>query len=439
MLISFTLIFVNSASAQNISNFQYLNPLPNSSYVSVSSNIIIRPGSKIDKASINNNLISVIGSRSGKHSGKIALSVDLKNLIFSPDKDFNTDEEVSVTLKNGLKNWTGYKIGGLTFKFHTCRNKNTEIPVKTLTEDNPNEIENEYSSVPDTALPVDLAKIFVKTYNNPSDGYIFLTPPPYIVIADNRGTPVFYRNIHGTPYDFDLQPDGELTYFKYPIDCYGLDSSLNIKRTFNVTNGFSNDVHDLRVLSNGNYFMFGKRNVTIDMSHYVEGGDTSARIIDGALQEFDSQDSLIFQWDALDHYNITDVDSNIDLTQPTIDFSHFNSVALETDSTVLISARNLDEITKVNLNTGDIIWRLGGKNNDFIFINDDLGFSRQHDIRKLSNGNISLFDNGNYHPVRVSSAVIYQLDEQNKTATLVRRITHRNIWTSTEGAVEETS
>ena len=85
----------------------------------------------------------------------------------------------------------------------------------------------------------------------------------------------------------------------------------------------------------------------------------------------------------------------------------------------------------------NIIWRLGGKNNQFTFINDNLGFSRQHDIRLFSTGDISLFDNGDYHPTQVSSAVEYKLDEANKTATLVRRIYHDNIYTNTEGSVQE--
>ena len=72
-----------------------------------------------------------------------------------------------------------------------------------------------------------------------------------------------------------------------------------------------------------------------------------------------------------------------------------------------------------NRNTGAIIWRLGGKNNQFSFINDTIGFSHQHAIRRLENGNISLFDNGNYHSPPFSRAIEYSLNENNKTATLV--------------------
>ena len=67
----------------------------------------------------------------------------------------------------------------------------------------------------------------------------------------------------------------------------------------------------------------------------------------------------------------------------------------------------MDEITKIDRQTGDIIWRLGGVNNEFTFLNDSLDFQHsiptpfcyQHDIRRLRNGNITIYDNGNYkHP-----------------------------------------
>jgi hypothetical protein len=292
-------------------------------------------------------------------------------------------------------------------------------------------------SIADTSLPSYLPHVNIDKSDNPSPGYFFLSPSPYLEIVDNEGTPVFYRYVGGEIYDFDLQPDGELTYFIYPVNCYGLDSSLNLVRIFNTTDGFTPDVHDLRVLPDGSYYIFGKRIVTMDMSKIVPGGNSDAQIIDGALQEYDPAGNLIFEWDALAHYNITDVDSELDLTQSQIDFSHFNAVEFDNDGNLLISARNLDEITKVDHNTGNIIWRLGGKNNQFTFINDNLGFSRQHDIRRFSNGDISLFDNGDYHPLQVSSAVEYKLDEVNKTATLVYRIFHDNIFTVTEGSVEE--
>jgi hypothetical protein len=80
----------------------------------------------------------------------------------------------------------------------------------------------------------------------------------------------------------------------------------------------------------------------------------------------------------------------------------------------------MDEITKINTANGNIIWRFGGKNNQFTFVNDTTGFSHQHDARRISNGHITLFDNGNYHTPHYSRAVEYSLNESSpKSATLI--------------------
>ena len=63
---------------------------------------------------------------------------------------------------------------------------------------------------------------------------------------------------------------------------------------------------------------------------------------------------------------------------------------------------------------------MGGPLNEFTFINDPLnGFNKQHDARRIENGNITLFDNGTQHNPMISRAVEYNIDEINKTATLV--------------------
>ena len=100
----------------------------------------------------------------------------------------------------------------------------------------------------------------------------------------------------------------------------------------------------------------------------------------------------------------------------------------------------MDEITKINRQTGEIIWRWGGlksRNNQFQFINDQRTFSHQHDIRRLENGNVTLYDNGNLHSPRYSRAVEYQLDETNKIATLVWDYKHEDaIYNSAQGNVD---
>jgi hypothetical protein len=83
---------------------------------------------------------------------------------------------------------------------------------------------------------------------------------------------------------------------------------------------------------------------------------------------------------------------------------------------LLISCRDISSVLKVDRNTGAVIWRLGGKSNQFNFTNDG-GFSYQHDIRRWPDGAITVFDNGNQHQPPLSRGVQYALDETTKTIT----------------------
>src|SRR4029078_6721284 len=85
----------------------------------------------------------------------------------------------------------------------------------------------------------------------------------------------------------------------------------------------------------------------------------------------------------------------------------------------------------------------GGLNNQFTFINDPDGISYQHDVKRISNGNITLFDNGNFHSTAFSSAKEYTLDETNKKATLVwsykRNVNGKNVFAKAMGSMQRLS
>ena len=255
--------------------------------------------------------------------------------------------------------------------------------------------------------------------------YIFLatttSSAPYIMIIDNNGTPIFSQKTNGGVYDFKPQPNGMLSYYDISMDGYYiLDENYNLIDSVRCLNGIETDIHELRILPNGNYLILGFDTHKVDMSRIVEGGRTSATIIGYVIQEIDKNKNVIFEWKTWDHFDITD--SYTDLKQGTIDVAHGNSIEVDYDGNFLVSFRNTQEVTKINRITGEILWRLGGKKNQFKFINDTLGFSWQHAARRLPNGNIILFDNGSRREPSVMSfsrALEYKIDEVNKTATLV--------------------
>ncbi|MCB0815049.1 MAG: aryl-sulfate sulfotransferase, partial [Flavobacteriales bacterium] len=133
--------------------------------------------------------------------------------------------------------------------------------------------------------------------------------------------------------------------------------------------------------------------------------------------ELDADEQLVWEWHLADHFDFLEVDP-ARLTNPNnVDWSHCNALELDTDGNILLSNRHFNSIIKVNRSTGEVMWSLGGVSNDFDFVGDP-GFWGQHDIRRLPNGHITLFDNGlaDTHPCR---GVEYALDEVAMTATPV--------------------
>jgi len=439
------------AQNTNIDKFQYLSPVPNSKLNSVETNIIIRFGDVFDNYNLNN-IITVIGSRSGRHSGKTTLAEKNKTLLFLPDKKFSDGEIVTVELNRNLKTILGKQIPYLQYTFETSKiDLNAKLksnPQKYLklffpdlySKKNISNLENTDTqkgitrksyTIQKDSLPEDFPIATIDTFNNPTPGYIFYAPfsfpsflPNYLIIADNYGIPIFYRKIPiGNNFDFKKQTTGVLTYFNTEYNqFYVMDSSYNLIDTLQMKNGQTADIHELIITKNNHALMMDYDLQPIAMDTVIQGGNPNANVLGLVIQELDENKNVVFQWRSWDHFKITDATYDVNLTNATIDYVHGNAIEVDNDGNILISSRNLDEITKISRETGDIIWRMGGeycKNNQFTFINDPVGFSHQHDIRRLPNGNITLFDNGNLHSPKYSRAVEYQIDEVNKLVFLV--------------------
>ncbi len=269
-------------------------------------------------------------------------------------------------------------------------------------------------------------------WNNPSPGYLFLAPMDSrdISVYDNSGFKVYSRNFGFFSQgfvDFKLHPNGKLSAFDFISNRFViLDSNFNVVDTVSAV-GYNTDFHEFLILPNGNYMLIAEADTIIDMSRLIPNGHPNCRVNNFKIQEINYRTKqVVWEWNALEHFSILDATEDITLESNYIRPFHINSIELLSDGNLLISCRHLDEITKINRSTGEIIWRMGGskcRNNQFVFVNDTInnffGFSHQHDPRELSNGNILLFDNGNLRPSPFSRAVEYRLDEANRRVTKV--------------------
>lgn len=285
--------------------------------------------------------------------------------------------------------------------------------------------------------PISLEDYFpdfkIKESNDPAPGYYFLATKKvyadpgeqYVAIIDNYGTPVFFWLLEGAKSSIRLLEDGRIVFWNgKPRILTFLDDMLTITDTI-TTRGYKSDGHDWDISEEGNIILMGHDNHVMDLSSIVEGGRTDAIVEDIVVQEFDKDKNLLYTWKSINNFNVLDAlgESNIvDYTAEEVDYIHTNSVHFDSDTSFILSSRHMNEVTKVDRRTQEIIWRFGGKNNEFVFLNDDIGFSHQHSISRTPSGTILIFDNGNMHEEpRFTSAVEYLLDEKNKTATMVRR------------------
>ena len=433
--------------------FNYISPVPGSKYIMPQNNIALRHGDPLQLESLQNFSIKVTGTESGRITGRIVLSDDLRTVIFKPDNSFAFGEEVQVIVYGGLKTKTGLMLEQVDFSF-SVTSAIPDLPAdyffkkestfdNSLGEATQKNSSNKSFFGKNNNLPEDFPEITVNLSDNlPPEGYYFVAnfslwgwypdAVPYLIIMDEYGTPVFYRKITAQAYDLKKLYNGNMVYYANYSGWYRWvieDDAYNHVDDWAVMNGYVwTDWHEFQLLSEEGHE--GHAIVTtydpqfVDMSQIVPGGHPNAIVSGWVVQELDASKEVVFQWSSWDHFLITDADDHVDLTDSIIDPFHGNAVEVYSNSELLLSPRNLNEITKIDWNTGDIIWRLGGENNMFDFVNDTLGFSRQHDCRRLENGNLSLFDNGTYHPEPFSSAVIYELDEENYTATLTKRFQH---------------
>jgi hypothetical protein len=200
-----------------------------------------------------------------------------------------------------------------------------------------------------------------------------------------------------------------------------LDTSYNEIASFTVEGEAVTDMHDIEFSPDGSHaLLLGVRDVPYDLSEM--GGPADGTIIDHVVQEIDVETGEVaFEWSFLDNIPLAESQAKVPSPSSNARFDpyHTNSVAYDSDGNLLVSARHTSTTYKLDATSGDVIWRFGGKNSDFTFADPDDRPSYQHDVRRLSDGRLSLFDNGNLHNPQYSRGAVYDIDEVDMTADLV--------------------
>ncbi|KAJ5503723.1 hypothetical protein N7463_006597 [Penicillium fimorum] len=291
--------------------------------------------------------------------------------------------------------------------------------------------------------------------------YTFLAPRgdsiahPGPMILNPDGELVWTKWNNGTTQDFKVQRyKGEdyLTYWQGDTangigqgSWYMLDSTYTQRYVVSPIGMYDGDLHDFQITSNDTAILMIYDPILIDLTSI--GGPELGWMYDGVFQEVKIETGeLLFQWRVSDFYHPSDSYYPIEHTgyrrMSGYDHSHINSVDKDDKGRYLVSMRHLHTVACIDGTTGDVLWSLGGKRNNFADASDGAAtdISWQHDARWVGPNRLSLFDNAAYNNDNlsaVSRGMIVDLDTDARQATLLQSFEHpHDIMAVSQGNVQ---
>ena len=171
------------------------------------------------------------------------------------------------------------------------------------------------------------------------------------------------------------------------------------------------------------------------------GGRRDELLETNVIQEIDVETgAVLFEWHTLGAIGLGESYRPAPRQRGKVhDPYHLNSIALDSDGDLIVSARHTNAVYKIDRSTGEVLWRLGGKQSTFE-MQRGTTFKLQHDARPGPDGTITLFDNvAEDLPARGRSSrgIRIALDEDRRTAALVEEFEHPDgLLSPTQGSMQ---
>jgi Arylsulfotransferase (ASST) len=188
--------------------------------------------------------------------------------------------------------------------------------------------------------------------------------------------------------------------------------------------GLKGDLHELELTDRGTALIPIYHAVKADLRPV--GAYQDGEAVDSIIQEVDiASGKVLWEWHSLDHVAITESHAGPPQKHRfPYDYFHINSIDVDSDGNLLVSARNTWTIYKLDRKSGDVLWRLGGYRSDFA-LGKGVRFAWQHDARRQPDGTITLFDNESTPKVGDHSRVLQlAVDEAARRVTVARVFEH---------------
>ncbi|MCR1781549.1 aryl-sulfate sulfotransferase [Nocardioides carbamazepini] len=261
-----------------------------------------------------------------------------------------------------------------------------------------------------------------------TEGHVLVTLGTFAAALDRNGVPVYVHDFGQPVADLKPAPHGHYTLMRRlpgpasDWDLVELDAQLRevaVSRTVGLVN---TDNHDSILRPDGSRLLLAYE------------PDAGTGFVDAVVQEVDAAGEVVYTWDSGDHLDRAETTAGA-----ASDWAHINSIEILPGGDVLASFRHLSAALRIawsdhdGYQRGDVVWRFGGRRNDFTFVNDLLGGPcAQHTVSRLPDGHLLVFDNGS---VALGATPSYCLDPGDRLGPTVDRAVTR----VTEYELDETT
>jgi hypothetical protein len=378
--------------------------------------------------------VSVVGQHSGNHAGHLDGYSQGDGASFVPDVPFDAGERVTVEALIGSGN------GGKRFTYGF----RVDTPYSTASVPafpNPPAAPADYRSfqtLPGVQVPVlsvttpdrDPAAGDVLTTNGPGPGQygpLIYTPQGRLVWFDHLPGGKAAENLSVQSYEGQRA----LTFWQGKVLSLGFGQGEDVVMNSHYQtvaripggNGLQADLHDFQIAPHDVSYTTAFNAIRCDLSP-VEGARNGV-ILDTAVQEIDMKTGLVrWEWHSLDHVAASESETSTPAKPIPWDWFHINSIDLEPNGNIFISARSTWAGYQIEGGSGKILWRLGGLKSSFK-MGPGTEMAWQQDGRILSDGEVSFFDDGSNPPIhRQSRAIRIALDFKTHEARLSSAYTH---------------
>jgi Arylsulfotransferase (ASST) len=376
--------------------------------------------------------VSVVGSRSGRHAGRLRPYSQGDGASFQPTRPFDAGERVTVSATIGGRRSTF--AFGVDTPFSTAH-----VPEFPAPPASPADYQSFYSR-PGVQAPI----LSVTTPDrDPAAGLVFVTNGPGPgqygpLIYRPDGRLVWFDKLEDeiTAEDLNVQSyEGRrsLTWWKGRVLSLGfgqgedvvMNDRYQIVARVPGGNGLKADLHDFQLAAGGVAYITAFNPVLCNMRSI--GGSERGTIIDTAIQQIDVKTGLVrWEWHSLDHVGPAESEVEVPKGTEPWDYFHLNSIDPQPNGDLVISSRSTWAAYRLQAGSGRILWTLGGNKSSFR-MGPGTKTAWQHDARMLSNGQLTLFDDGANPPIHHESrAIRIAIDTRTHTARLVSSLTHRD-------------